>query len=907
MQTKEHRVTSINDYRPPAYQVDHIDLRFELDESMTTVHSVMKIRRNTDVMNGNAIRDEPLLLNGREMKLTALLLDGKNLSQNDYIINEDSLSIHNPPSRFTLEITTLISPETNTSLEGLYLSDSMFCTQCEAEGFRKITYFPDRPDVMARYSCTVIADLARYPVLLSNGNLADSGIYDDKGEKGRHFARWEDPFKKPSYLFALVAGDLVCIEDKFRTCSDREVVLRIYVQPENVDKCGHAMRALKKAMKWDETVYGREYDLDIYMIVAVNDFNMGAMENKGLNIFNSQYVLARPDTATDDDFLHIEEVIAHEYFHNWTGNRITLKNWFQLSLKEGLTVFRDQQFSTEMNSGVIKRITDVKKLKAFQFPEDAGPMAHPVRPASYIHINNFYTVTVYNKGAELIRMLYTLLGKEGFRKGTDLYFERHDGQAVDCDDFVTAMQTASGVDLEQIRLWWSQAGTPQVTVDRTYHPDKHIFTLTFTQTCPSTPDQPAKDKKPFHIPMAIGLLDLAGDDIPLQLKNEDEPAGTTRVFNLYDKKTIFNFINIPEVPTPSLLRGFSAPVKLKAGYTDEELLFLLANDTDGFNRWEAGQQLFFKRIFGRKFGLIRSFKNGAVPKLDDAFIDAVRTTLSDKNTDKALIALTLTPPSESELAIRMADDGQTVSVEAIHQLRRLVIRTLAKTLKDLFMQTYRENCLKGVFKADSDSIACRQLKNMALGYLGHLQSPAIAAFIFEQFETANNMTDTIAALKILAGIDCEERPRALDRFYQTWQTDTLVLDKWFAVQAASQLPHTLARVRSLMKHPAFSMKNPNKVRALIGVFGHQNQWHFHLYNGSGYAFIADQVLKLDPANPMIAARLVAVFNRWRQYDSKRQEKMRAQLERILNTQGLSADVYEIVSKTLAVSSDSTDY
>jgi len=897
MTTKEHRVTSINDYRPPAYQVDHIDLRFELEESMTTVHSVMKVRRNTDLINRNATENEPLLLNGRETELITLLLNGKKLLQSDYTVNEDSLSIYNPSAQFTLEITTRIRPERNTSLEGLYLSDGMFCTQCEAQGFRKITYFPDRPDVMARYSCTIIADQARYPVLLSNGNLTDSGTYTD----GRHFARWEDPFKKPSYLFALVAGNLVCIQDSFRTCSDREVALRIYVEPENADKCDHAMRALKKAMRWDEVVYGREYDLDIYMIVAVNDFNMGAMENKGLNIFNSQYVLARPATATDDDFLRIEEVIAHEYFHNWTGNRITLKNWFQLSLKEGLTVFRDQQFSTEMNSGVVKRITDVKKLKAFQFPEDAGPMAHPVRPVSYININNFYTVTVYNKGAELIRMLFILLGKEGFRKGMDLYFERHDGQAVDCDDFITAMQEASGVDLEQMRLWWSQAGTPRVTVERTYHPDKRVFTLTFTQTCPSTPDmsESKRAKKPFHIPIAIGLLDQSGNDIPLQLEDEDRPAGTTRVFSLHNPKTVLQFTNIPEAPTPSLLRGFSAPVKLKTDYNDQELLFLLANDTDGFNRWEAGQQLFFKRMFG----LVQSFKNGTVPVLDDAFINAVRKTLSYKNADKALIALTLTPPSESELAIRMADDGETVSVEAIHQLRRWVIRTLAKSLKALFKQTYRDNCQKGRFKADSESIARRRLKNMALAYLGHLRSPSIAAFIFEQFETSNNMTDTIAALNILAGIDCEERPLALAQFYQTWQTEPLVLDKWFAVQAASQLPHTLARVRSLMKHPAFSMKNPNKVRALIGVFGHQNHWHFHLYNGSGYTFIADQVIKLDPANPQIAARLVSVFNRWRQYDSKRQKKMRAQLERIVSIQGLSADVYEIVSKTLAVASD----
>ncbi len=895
MQKKEHSVTSINDYQPPSYWVDQIDLCFELNERLTTVRSIMQVRRNADSPDGNISKKEPLWLNGQEMELTALQMDGVPLDNKDYTLDENGLSIHNPPTEFTLEITTRIRPQANTSLEGLYLSGGMFCTQCEAEGFRKITYFPDRPDVMARYSCTISADQSRYPVLLSNGNWVDGGVYDD----GRHFVRWKDPFKKPSYLFALVAGDLVCIEDHFRTCSGRDVALRIYVEPENKDKCGHAMRALKKAMKWDETVYGREYDLDVYMIVAVNDFNMGAMENKGLNIFNSQYVLARPDTATDDDFLHIEEVVAHEYFHNWTGNRVTLKNWFQLSLKEGLTVFRDQQFSTEMNAGVVKRITDVKKLKAHQFPEDAGPMAHPVRPDSYIHINNFYTMTVYSKGAELIRMIYTLLAKARFRKGADLYFERHDGQAVDCDDFITAMQDGGGVDLEQMRLWWSQAGTPQVTVQRTYDPQQQVYTLTFTQTCPSTPNQPAKDKKPFHIPMAIGLLDPSGQEIALQLSGEDAPGETTRVFSLRQSKTQLSFINIDEEPTPSLLRGFSAPVKLQADYTDRELLFLLAHDADGFNRWEAGQQLFFKRIFG----LIPGFKAGGAPTLDDAFIDAVRMTLTDQNTDKALIALTLTPPSENELAIRMADDGQTVNVEAIHQLRRVVIRILAKTLKDDFMRVYQENDDKGAHRADADSIARRHLKNMALAYLGYLQAPFIPAFILEQCERAANMTDAIAALRILANIDCEERHRALDLFYEKWQTDTLVLNKWFAVQAASQLPYTLARVRSLMKHPAFSMQNPNKVRALIGVFGHQNHWCFHIYNGSGYAFIADQVLKLDPANPQIAARLATVFNRWRQYDDKRQSKMRAQLERIVNTPGLSADVYEIVSKTLADPSD----
>ncbi|MDM8537823.1 aminopeptidase N, partial [Desulfobacterales bacterium HSG17] len=570
-------VKYLKDYRPPAYWVENTDLNFDLQETDTLVRSVLNIRRNTDVSDNT----DPLILDGKSLEPVSVKIDGKTLDSDKYQVNSENLTIYEVPESFLLEITTKIQPQDNTSLEGLYKAGGIFCTQCEAEGFRKISYFPDRPDVMSKYTCTIIADKEKYPILLSNGNIVDSG----EASQNRHWVRWEDPFKKPSYLFALVAGDLVCVEDSYKTKSGRNVALRIFVEHMNADKCDHAMQSLKKAMKWDEDVFGLEYDLDIYMIVAVNDFNMGAMENKGLNVFNSKYVLAKPETATDVDFWNIERVIAHEYFHNWTGNRVTLKNWFQLSLKEGLTVFRDQEFSADMTSRPVKRISDVRSLRSYQFPEDAGPMAHPVRPESYIEMDNFYTMTVYEKGAEIIRMIHRLLGVQGFRKGMDLYFERHDSQAVTTEDFVKAMEDANQADLSQFRLWYSQAGTPEISVKRVYNSKNKSYSMTFTQKCPPSLDM--AEKKAMHIPVAMGLLDQAGNDIPLQLMDKNSPEGTTILLSLHKKKQTFEFINVPELPVPSILRGFSAPVKLRAEYTSQEQAFLLANDSDEFNRWEA--------------------------------------------------------------------------------------------------------------------------------------------------------------------------------------------------------------------------------------------------------------------------------------------------------------------------------
>ncbi|GBC63440.1 aminopeptidase N [Desulfonema ishimotonii] len=878
------QVKYLRDYRPPAYWVDTIDLNVELKETDTLVRSTLTVRRNTD----EADETTPLILNGRNMELMSAMLDGNPLSEDQYQTDAEHLTISDVPARFTLETTVKIQPQQNTSLEGLYRSGGMFCTQCEAEGFRNITWFPDRPDVMARYSCTIVADRKKYPILLSNGNLTDSGDMDD----GRHWVRWEDPFKKPCYLFALVAGDLFCLEDTFRTQSGRDVALRIFVEHENRDKCDYAMQSLRKSMKWDEEAYGREYDLDIYMIVAVNDFNMGAMENKGLNVFNSKYVLAKPETATDADFWNIERVIAHEYFHNWTGNRITLRNWFQLSLKEGLTVFRDQEFSSDMTSRPVKRIADVRVLRAYQFPEDGGPMAHPVRPASYIKMDNFYTVTVYEKGAEVIRMIHRLLGPEGFRKGTDLYFERHDGQAVSIEEFVGAMADANGADFSQFMRWYSQAGTPEVTVKRAYDAENRTYALTFTQKCPPTPDM--ADKAPMHIPVALGLLGRDGEDMPLQLRGESEPGPTTRVLELRAAEETFEFVNVPEAPVPSILRGFSAPVRLRAGYTDEEQAFLFACDSDEFNRWDAGQNLFAKVMLR----LIRDIRVGTAPDLRPDMIESFRQTLRNTDLDKSFIAQALTLPTESELAILMSESGD-IDPDAIHAARHFTVRTLAQALKSDFEQVFDENRDAGPYRVEPEAIGRRSLKNLALGYLGKLETPAVSRFIAAQFQKADNMTDEIAALSVLSHMDCEEREPAIARFYERWQSDVLVLDKWFALQAAARLPGTLDKVKALLEHPDFSIKNPNKVRALIGAFCGMNPWRFHDASGAGYEFLADRVIELNAINPQIASRMVAVLNHWKKYDAGRQALMKTQLERIAATPDLSENVYEIVSKALA--------
>ena len=886
MSTPTPKTTYLSDYTPPAYHIPTIDLRFELGEDFTTVHSQLRIARAAATPPGT-----PLILDGQHLELISLTRDGTLLAADCYQVDADRFTLFDPSAEFTLEVVTRTRPQDNAALEGLYQSSGNFCTQCEAEGFRRITYFLDRPDVMATFTTTLVADQARYPVLLSNGNPVASGALDD----GRHWATWHDPFPKPSYLFALVAGHLRFIEDSFTTRSGRTVTLRIYVEPENIDQCDHAMYSLKQAMAWDEQRFGLEYDLDLYMIVAVGDFNMGAMENKGLNIFNTKYVLARPETATDADYQGVLGVIGHEYFHNWTGNRVTCRDWFQLSLKEGLTVFRDQEFSSDLGSHGVKRIEDVRILRSSQFPQDAGPMAHPVRPDSYIEINNFYTVTVYNKGAEVIRMMQTLLGQDGFRRGMDLYFQRHDGQAVTCDDFVAAMADANSADFRQFKRWYHQAGTPELTVSDAYDPATHTYTLTVQQSCPPTPSQPHKE--PFHIPLALGLLDAEGRDLPLQLTGENAPQGTARVLELREPEHAFHFMNIPARPVPSLLRGFSAPVKMNSAESDDDLRFRLAHDCDDFNRWDAGQTLAVRTILA----LVADRQQGRPWTLPESFSDAFVRALTSA-ADPALLAQVLTLPGEIWLAEQMT----VVDVEGIHAARRFVQRTLAERLRDSWLTVYHtlQNPLPtasahaGSGDLDALAIGQRALKNVCLDYLMKIDEPAWRALALKQFHTASNMTDQLGALAPLTNCEGSEREEALAAFYSRWRREALVVDKWLALQATSYRPGALEVVRQLMTHEAFNLRNPNKVRALIGAFCHTNPIHFHAADYSGYTFLADQALALNAFNPQIAARLIAAFTRWRQYDPARQQGMRRQLERILSAPGLSPDVYEIAAKSL---------
>ncbi|MDH4162221.1 MAG: aminopeptidase N [Nitrospirota bacterium] len=883
------------DYRPYDYRIETVNLQFELGEDRTIVKSLMTVVCIHDTCEGI----HPLVLNGSGLKLLSVRLNDRALTERDYKIDDETLTIIPVPDRFSLEIDTEIDPGANTELSGLYRSGSMFCTQCEAEGFRKITYFPDRPDVLTRFMTTIVADKAKYPVLLSNGNLVGKGDSD----KGRHFATWHDPFPKPAYLFALVAGDLARIEDDFITMSGKKVGLHIYVQHHNKDKCGHAMLSLKEAMKWDEKVYGREYDLDLMMIVATDDFNMGAMENKGLNIFNSKYVLAKPETATDSDYQGIMGVVGHEYFHNWSGDRVTCRDWFQLSLKEGFTVFRDQQFMEDMTSAGVKRISDVSILRAHQFREDSGPMAHPVRPDSYVEINNFYTVTVYNKGAEVIRMLRTLLGPEGFRKGTDLYFSRHDGQAVTTDDFVRALEDANKTDLSQFKRWYTQSGTPELTVTRRYEPRDKTYSLTFKQSCPPTPGQ--VQKEPFVIPIAVGLLGKDGKDLILNIDAGTRGRGdaekgmpdrgrqggtTTAILELREAEQTFTFTDISEEPVPSMLRGFSAPVRVKLDLTDDERLFLMAHDSDAFNRWDAGQQLAVKLILD----LVKDFQAGRQLALDNLFIDAFRNILESELKDKAFQAFALSLPGETYLS----DFLPVIDPDAIFEARTFVQQTLAAALKQSFLRVYRTNVDTGPYLPEQEAMGKRSLKNICLSYLAELEDEDVRKLCVDQFNTANNMTDRVAALVNLANNDCREKDEALASFGEQWKDDPLVMDKWFAIQATSRLSDTLGRVKALMKHPAFTIKNPNKVRALIGAFS-SNAVRFHDLSGEGYRFLGDNVLAIDPLNPQIAARLVSAFTLWKRYEAGRQKLMKAELERILNTPKLSKDVYEVVSKSLA--------
>ncbi len=868
----------LKDYQAPNYFIKTTHLTFDLSPDKTLVNSELTLERNEQAEEG-----APLVLAGAQLTLLAIEMDGVALTERDYSVSGESLTLHPEaqpiPRSFTLLMTTQINPKENTSLEGLYLSKGMFCTQCEAEGFRKITYYLDRPDVMSIFTTTVRADKEAYPILLSNGNLVDQGELDD----GRHWATWHDPFKKPCYLFALVAGDLACSSDQFTTLSGRTVDIKLYVEPHDLDKCAHAIDSLKRSMRWDEEVYGREYDLDIYMIVAVSHFNMGAMENKGLNVFNTACVLANPVTTTDDRFERVEAVIAHEYFHNWSGNRVTCRDWFQLSLKEGFTVFRDQEFSADMGSRAVKRVDDVRLLRTVQFAEDAGPMAHPVRPPSYIEINNFYTVTIYEKGAEVVRMIHTLLGAEGFRKGSDLYFERHDGQAVTTDDFVQAMADANGYDFTQFKRWYEQAGTPELEVRDEYDEKAQSYTLHFRQSCPETPKQ--AQKEPFHIPVKLGLMTQEGDELT-------EHAG---VVSITEAEQSVTFSNVPSRPIPSLLRGFSAPVRLKYPFSNQQLKRLMQHDSDAFNRWEASNQL----ALGELFRLLALYQRGEPLVLGEALLDAVRTLLEDQASDPAALALMLTLPTEAYLAEEMA----VIDVDGLHAVRQFVRASIGQACRDQLMAVYRRNLTPGDYQPDAKSIAKRSLKGVALAYLATLDNgddkrdAEVVSLCEQQYRQANNMTDQLSALRIAVHAGWSLGGELLAEFYQQFHDEALVVDQWFSVQATSPLPTCLDHVTTLLQHEAFELTNPNKVRSLIGAFC-ANPAQFHQQGGAGYAFLADHIIKLNAINPQIAARLVAPLSRWRRHNEQRQGLMQAQLQRILAEPDLSPDVYEIASKSL---------
>jgi aminopeptidase N len=874
------------DYTPPSYWVETVEMGFDLDPALTRIATRMTLTRNA------AGASNTIVLYGEELELVQIRMNGKPLSKRAYKLEQGILQIPDAPDSVTLDIETVTHPERNTSLMGLYVSNGNFFTQCEAEGFRKITFFPDRPDVMAKYTVMLRADKEKYPVLLSNGNLIEQGDLGD----GRHYAKWEDPFKKPSYLFALVAGNLVCQEEKVKLKSGREAMLQVWVEDGNLDKTQHAMDSLKNSIRWDEERFGLELDLDRFMIVAVGDFNMGAMENKGLNIFNTKFVLANSRIATDTDYANIESVVGHEYFHNWTGNRITCRDWFQLSLKEGLTVFRDQEFSADMigtDSGrAVKRIEDVRVLRQAQFPEDAGPMAHPVRPDSYVEINNFYTVTVYEKGSEVVRMYQTLFGRDGFRKGMDLYFERHDGEAVECDDFRAAMADANGADLTQFERWYSQAGTPRVTAKAHYDAQRKTYEITLTQSCPPTTGQ--SGKLPFHIPVAVGLLGSDGRDMPLYLQGAAGQKGqTTTVLELTEAEQTFRFNDVAEKPIPSILRDFSAPVVLEFDYTDAELAFLMANDSDAFNRWEAGQRLATRRLLDLTKAAQNGVADGALT-VDTALSDSFRATLNDAALDPAFREVALTLPSETMLAEQM----DVIDPQAIHRARQFLRKSLARALRDDFRSAYQSNKTSGTYSPDAASAGKRALKNLALSYVAELDEEESHALMQRQYDQANNMTDRLAALSALANSQAAGKAAALEQFYSDFEQEPLAIDKWFMLQGMARTADVNA-VRALMQHPAFTLKNPNRARSLIFSFCNGNPSRFHAPDGSGYIFWAEQVIALNAINPQVAARLARSLDRWRKYAPALQVKMQAALKRVADEPKLSKDVREVITKALA--------
>jgi len=866
MKTDTPQTVYLKDYTPPAWLIDRVDLDFSIETGSTLVSSTLAMRRNP------AAEARPLVLDGEELETLSVSVDGQSVP---FSATPNTLTIADLPSEFTLHTVVRIKPDGNTRLSGMYRSKDGYFTQCEAQGFRRITWFLDRPDVMSTYTVTLHADKATYPILLANGNPVASGDEAD----GRHWAKWADPFRKPAYLFALVAGKLDGLFDSFRTASGRSVQLAIYVEPGKLDQCPHAMEALKKSMKWDEERFGLECDLDHYMIVAVGDFNMGAMENKGLNIFNTKYVLARSDVATDVDFENIDRVVAHEYFHNWTGNRVTCRDWFQLSLKEGLTVFRDQEFGADLHNRQTARIREVRGLRAAQFPEDAGPMAHPIRPESFVEINNFYTSTVYEKGAEVIRMIQTLIGRDGFRAGMDEYFRRHDGQAVTCEDFVAAMAAASGFDFSQFMRWYRQPGTPRVTADGAWDAGQQTYTLTFTQTNPR-----ASDQAPYLIPIRVALFATDGSLLP----------GSERLLQLTGTTQSFVFEHIGAAPVPSLLRDFSAPVYLDFAYTPSQLSVLLAHESDPFNAWEAGQRLATQLILDAATA-IAAGRSAVWPA---GFVDAARLLLQTQATrGAAFVAEALTLPGETTLAELMP----VVDPDALHAARNGLRRHLAEQLESEFAALYAGLAVRDAYAPTSEQAGRRALRNLCLGYLLELDTPAIRELALQQYRSADNMTDQFAALTALANVnaaDCPQREEALADFYTRWKDEALVVDKWLQAQSTSRRPDTLATVKALTAHPAFEIGNPNKVYSLIRAFG-ANLVRFNAADGSGYAFIADQVLALHDRNPQVASRLARCFDRWRKFDAARQGHARAALERIRDHADLSRDVAEVVGRSLA--------
>ncbi len=899
MKESQPRAIRLADYQPPDFLIDQTDLTFELAEGGTQVTAELTLRRNPDAADPAA----PLRLDGEELELEAIAVDGEPLGSNEYSVDDESLTLHAPKDTFRLRLVTRIVPEENTALEGLYKSGGMYCTQCEAEGFRRMTYYLDRPDVMAPFSTTIIGDGEAFPVMLSNGNEVAREILDD----GRTKVTWEDPFRKPAYLFALVAGKLEHIEDRFTTMSGRDVTLRIYTEPHNIDKVDYAMDSLQRSMRWDEEVYGREYDLDIFMIVAVDDFNMGAMENKGLNIFNTSCVLASKETTTDAGFQRVEAVVAHEYFHNWTGNRITCRDWFQLSLKEGFTVLRDSQFSADQNSPTIKRIEDVNVLRTMQFAEDAGPMAHPVRPDSYIEISNFYTLTVYEKGAAVVGMIHTLLGPERFRKGSDLFFERHDGEAVTCDDFVAAMEEASGVDLQQFRLWYSQAGTPRVEVEEHYDDVTLSYRLTLRQSCPATPGQP--EKQPFHIPVAVGLIgqdgiEMLGDagrenafEVAVESTTEVENPKDdgTLVLHLKEAEQTFLFKNVPAPPVLSFLRDFSAPVRVGMRRRREDLIVQMASDADGFARWDAAQTFFSELILERVANPEQEFDNrleGVVGRLLESALLA-----PDDGEAKALVAALMTLPAEEYLGQQM----DVVDVAGLHAAREGLRERIGTRFAERLLAIFEAN-REGDYTPDAVGFARRALCNLALAYLALAPDADGLELAEQQYQDADNMTDRLAALRVVAWSKREAAAPVAERlladFLDRYRSEALVVDQWFATQALSAAPGTLDRVKALTKHEAFDARNPNKIRSLVGAFCSQNPVCFHAEDGSGYAFLVDWVIDLNASNPQIGARLLTPLTRWQRYDEARQAKMRAALERVAAVEDLSRDIYEVVSKSL---------